>query len=182
MPFALEAVFTAKADDALRAVLKALEDAGLPSAVAAAGGRPHLSLAVATSVEGEQLRATLGAGTRCRPPRALVLASVGSFPGPGGIVFLGAVPTADLLAWHEEVDGMFRPHARDPRPYYAPRSWIPHVTLTYRLDGGQIGRAIEAARACSLPLVAELEGFALTETSPTYVQELWRARFVRRES
>ncbi len=174
MPYALDVVFSTKAEDAIRRIWTAFGDAGIPSAMQSAGGHPHLSLGVATAAEAEPLRKALSAGTRARPPRSLVLGSVGSFPGPGGIVFLGGVPTSELLAWHEEVHGILKGCCRDVRPYYAPKAWIPHVTLTYQLDGEQIGRALDVARSAGLPIVAEFAGFALMETSPTSVKELWR--------
>jgi hypothetical protein len=84
-------------------LLSGMVDAGLPSLATRTHRRhrPHVSLAVAGSLSGADLTRLRSVLTAHQP--TLHLYVLGTFPGPGGALFLGVPVVADLLAFHADV-------------------------------------------------------------------------------
>jgi hypothetical protein len=154
---ALEMYFDSRADAAVRRMWQVLSEAGLPSLATMTHRqhRPHVSLTVAQSLAGADL-AALRSVLMSRQP-TLHLYVLGTFPGGGGVLFLGVPVTADLLAFHDDVHRALADQPVEHWPYYLPGNWVPHCALAEGLD--------EAGAATAFGLLYGYEPITATVTS-----------------
>ena len=132
-----------------------------------AGGRPHVTLAVADGLDlaaAERLVADVARSTR---PLPVAFASLGAFATDPAVLFLAPVVTAELLRAHEQLHARVAAVADRPWPYDAPGAWVPHCTLAERLPRANLGLAVAAAAEASvLPLAGTLDRVAILEFPP----------------
>ncbi len=127
----------------------ALEDVGVPTLLTTTHRRhrPHVSLVVAEDLDPE---AVLGAvGPVPREPLRLEVHSVGLFPE--GVLFLACVPTTELLEEQRRVHGATATLVRGPSPFGEAGSWVPHLTLSWKVTPVQAAAALPVVRD-ALPL------------------------------
>jgi 2'-5' RNA ligase len=146
MAYAVVLTLDPRSEEAIRRLWDGLADAKLTVALRDGGATPHITLAVfgtqsplppfpaAGKGDGEERAGGLGAGLGEIPQLELYLSHVGVFPGDEGVVFAGATPTSELLALHKAVHEVMGPQMGEPRAYYLPGRWVPHVTLAIRLN------------------------------------------------
>jgi 2'-5' RNA ligase len=65
-------------------------------------------------------------------PFTIQTAGLGIFTGANPILYLSLSKSRKLMEIHEEIWREVMPAAVNPNMYYAPGSWIPHITLAYR--------------------------------------------------
>lgn len=158
MALAVELGFDPRAESAVLAVWEAVAAASGSRLLLDLRVRPHVSLAVypegAPGAE-DAFRAIRAA------PLPFAFASVGTFPGDEGVVFLAPVVDEALLRFHRDW------HALAPggNPHYAPGAWVPHCTVGFRL--ADVGSALASARAL-LPIRGRYESIALIEYDPGF--------------
>jgi 2'-5' RNA ligase len=58
-------------------------------------------------------------------------AGLGIFTGPRPILYLPLVKTLELMRLHERIWKAELKYLVQPNAYYAPGSWIPHITIAY---------------------------------------------------
>jgi len=133
----IELVFDSSTDSLIRADWVRLQAAGLPSLAAhtSPSNRPHITLAA-----GADLRAD-GDGQWQALPMDITFSGAIVFPaGPGRYVLARAVLlTAPLLDLHRRLH-------RDlsgALPLTLPGAWTPHVTISRRIPGHQLGTAMD---------------------------------------
>jgi len=158
---ALEIYFDPVAERRLRTLWAALDEAGVPNLGTFTHGRhrPHISLVVADALGPDAVAAAL-AELRLPPPLTLSFQHVGQFPG--GVLWLGPAPTADLLALHalvlERLDGA----GIEVSDLYRPGTWVPHCTLSMTARREAVSRAVPVC--CDvLPLAATLTAAAIAD-------------------
>jgi 2'-5' RNA ligase len=129
MVAALEIYFDQYAERRLRRLWSALGEAGVPNLGTHTHRlhRPHLSLAVADALDPEPVAAAL-AGMTLPPPLRLSLQHVGQFPG--GVLWLGPAPTAELLDLHAEALERLDRAGVEVSELYRTGIWVPHTTLS----------------------------------------------------
>ncbi|MHC4576232.1 MAG: 2'-5' RNA ligase family protein [Planctomycetota bacterium] len=152
--YAIELLFDADADAAVRKVWERVRDASGSSLLFDLEARPHVSLAVYDDADAAVLEeAVFGFDTA---PLDFALASAGSFPGEEGVIFIAPVADEALLAlhrrWHHGCPGSL--------PHYRPGSWVPHCTVGIRLAEPALGSALAVARR-ALPLRGRFEAITL---------------------
>lgn len=142
MVHSIELVFDAHIEAAIRRVWADLAGAGIPSQAPAS--RPHVTLAVAESVDPE-VDGMLGPVAQRLPLHCAIGAPV--LFGRANVVFARlVVATSELLALHAEVHRLCGPHlVPGPMPNSLPGQWTAHVTLARRVGGHQLGRALRIA-------------------------------------
>jgi len=183
MGLAIVLGFDAAADRAVRGVWEAVRAATGSGKLYDLRARPHVSLAVYPEGRGGLPfgEATAGwpleeAVRRFRAePLPFVLASVGTFPGAEGAVFLAPVVDEPLLRLHREW------HAIAPggREHYSPGAWVPHCTVGFNLPDAAVPSAVAAA-AARLPIRGRYESLVLIEFDPkgtAPIRELVERRF-----
>lgn len=162
MPFAVEIFFAESAERRVRNLWSALEKAQIPSRVKTGGFRPHLTLAVFDG-HTEDFPARLKQFAQNLPPLTLCFPSVGIFPQPEGVVFFGAVLSAELSSVHEAFHQEFAGSLHGSREYYRPGQWIPHCTLAIGLTPEEIPGAVRVFASEPLPLTAQAQKIGLVE-------------------
>lgn len=152
MAYAIGMFFEEEADAAVRRLWRRLASAGLPSleTLGHARHRPHVTLAVTdlpvASIDVEVLP-------------SVQLPVLGTFAGDGGVLFLGAVVSAPLLALHA---GVCR-RLHEQWAHYVPGSWVPHCTLAMGLTPAQLSAAA-GVLAGFRPIAARVVGVGVVDT------------------
>jgi 2'-5' RNA ligase len=169
--YAVEWQFDAVADAAVRRLWAALEAAGVPTPGREAG-RPHLSLARCDAPDPAALAAAAARFARAASAFPIELGALGVF-APEGWVFLAPVGSASLLhrharvhAWLERLAGSAAGVTVVHRDRYVPGRWVPHCTLTTRLEPALAARAVEVCLGTDLPRTARVERIGLTHYPP----------------
>lgn len=161
MVAALELYFDPAATRRVSTLWTALEASGIPSMKGLIGGRhrPHLSLTGAPELDGPAIATALD-GLDVAPPLRLRLDHIGQFVGR--VLWLGPVPSAELLAHHAIVHNRLEAAGITGFDVYRPGSWVPHVTLSMRVPHAKMGAAI---RLCMdvLPIEATLSGAGVAD-------------------
>jgi 2'-5' RNA ligase superfamily len=161
MVAALELYLDPVAEGRLRRLWDALEEGGVPSLRDLTHGRhrPHLSLVAARELDGPTVAAAL-AGVPVAPPLRLRLDHIGLFRGR--VLWLGPVPTRELLDHHAAVHARLSAHAVPMFPEYLPGAWVPHCTLSLRVPHAAIPTALRLVLD-TLPIEATLAGAAVAD-------------------
>jgi hypothetical protein len=158
---ALEVYFDQGAERRLRTLWTALEEAKVPNLGTHTHRRhrPHLSLVGADALEPAAVVAALST-MHIPPPIALSFQHVGQFPG--GVLWLGPAPTAELLALHAAVVGRLDAAGVVISELYRPGTWVPHCTLSMTARRDAVARAVPI---CSdvLPLAATFTSAAVVD-------------------
>ena len=161
MVAALELYLDTAATRRIRVLWDALEAEGVQSmrSLLEQRHRPHVSLAVAPRFDPEQVAAAL-AGTTVAAPLRLSFQHAGQFVGR--VLWLGTVPTVELLEHHRRVHDQLAAAGITLVEHYQPGRWVPHCTLSMRVPNTLMAAAV---RRCLevLPLEATVVGAALTD-------------------
>jgi 2'-5' RNA ligase len=142
MVHSVELVFDPDTEAAIRHIWDGLREVGIPSQAPAS--RPHATLTVAERIDPEVDEVLRPVAARlpipCRIGAPLV------FGRSQVILTRLVVPTAQLLALHDDVYRLCLPHvAPEPMANSIPGQWTAHVTMARRVHGNQLGRALRVA-------------------------------------
>jgi len=156
--------FDDQADAQVRRLWALLVDAGLPSLATRTHQRhrPHVTLTVTESLTDADLSGVRQAV--CDADVVLDLPTLARFPSPGGVLFVGVVVTAPLLALHERVHEALRSQPVTHWPHYLPGRWIPHCTLAQDLDRQQMADAVKLLHDVE-PIRARVTSVGITDTT-----------------
>jgi len=159
MVAAIELYFEPVAERRLRTLWTALERADVPTLAdhTHRRHRPHLSLAVADEFPPEPVAAALGV---LALPVPVSLQHVGLFPG--GVLWLGPAPTADLLALHRATVARLDAAGIPFWPLYRPDGWVPHCTLSMVARREAVAKAVPLCFDI-LPLATSLVAAAVVD-------------------
>ena len=141
MVAAVELSFDRPAERRIRVLWDALEAAGIPSMRGLLDGRhrPHLSLAVAETLDPAAVRAALE-GFDIAPPLALSFQFTGVFVGR--VLWLGPAPSVGLLGHQAQLWRRLSTAGVTVSPLYAPGTWVPHCTVSMRVPRPVLTEAI----------------------------------------
>jgi 2'-5' RNA ligase len=136
---AVAVFFDDKADKAVRALWRRLDQAGVPSLAEHPNGRwpPRVTFALAKSIP-RKTRDALRAELRTLAIPSLWLSTLGTFPNTENVLMLGAVVDAELLAVHSAIHDVLAGQVQSPSAYWMPGSWVPHCTLTQGVEHHQM--------------------------------------------
>lgn len=145
MAHSIELLFDSDSGAAIRDMWQALAGAGLPSQVYVKSptNRPHVTLLAAQRI-GPDVDDLLRALADRLPIGAVVGAPL-LFGGPRLTLARLIVPSAELLALHEDVYRLSLTHlVGEPFPHCQPGHWTAHATLGRRFGVAQVGAALGA--------------------------------------
>ncbi|WP_433298779.1 2'-5' RNA ligase family protein [Actinoplanes sp. CA-030573] len=161
MVAAIELYLDVDATRRVRTLWRALESDGIPSmgSLLAQKHRPHVSLAAARTLAPAEVVAALS-GMRVAREMTLDLDFVGQFLGR--VLWLGVVPTAELLEHHRRVHEGLVAGGVEVWDLYGPGRWVPHCTISMRVPNPKMGAAV---RRCLefLPIRATVVGASVTD-------------------
>lgn len=167
---AIELYFDAATERAVLDLRNLLYDAGIRPDPGLIEARPHLTM---TILEGDRIPVDLvrsfAAAAR---PRTVRLASLATFPGEQGVLFLAPTPDDGLLGLHRDLHDRLRGSASASRQAYEPEAWIPHCTLEKDIAPADIPRAFDVLRRAFRPIEGELVEVAAIRFPPLEVVEL----------
>lgn len=159
MAHSIELLLDGATEASIVATWKALADAGLPSQVNVKSptNRPHVTLIAAQRI-GAGVDDVLRALTD-RLPFDCVVGCPLVFGGPRLALARLIVPSAGLLALHEDVYRLSAPHLTGaPFEHCAPGHWTPHATLGRRYTADEIGPALGVVNGAGGDLAARIVG------------------------
>ena len=148
MAHSIELLLDPDSEVAIRADWRALDDAGLPSQVRVKSptNRPHVTLLAAERISPEVDDVLRGIADRL--PVACVVGAPLVFGGPRHTLARLIVPSADLIALHDEVFRLSVPYlSGEPFPHCRPGHWTAHATLGRRLTAEEVGAAMAVINA-----------------------------------
>ena len=90
---------------------------------------PHFSWQTAETYQIDTVRKKLSYLTESIAPFHFTTSGLGVFINHRKIIFLIIVKTRLLLEIHQTLWDEVAKYGNDSRPYYAPESWIPHISL-----------------------------------------------------
>ncbi|MFZ6031331.1 MAG: 2'-5' RNA ligase family protein [Chloroflexota bacterium] len=90
---------------------------------------PHFTWQVVAQYDFNQFEPRVSALARAASPFTVRTAGLGIFSGPSPILYIQLVKDARLLSMHEQIWQHSQCCAVSLSPYYAPESWVPHITL-----------------------------------------------------
>ncbi|MEU7753848.1 2'-5' RNA ligase family protein [Micromonospora sp. NPDC049101] len=161
MVAAVELYLDPDATRRIRVLWDALEAEGVQSmrSLLEQRHRPHVSLAVAPRLDPAQVAEALH-GTVVAAPLRLDFQHAGQFVGR--VLWLGPVPTPEMLAHQRMVSDRLTAAGVALSEHYRPGRWVPHCTLSMRVPNALMAAAV---RRCLevLPLAATVVGAALTD-------------------
>lgn len=162
MAYALELHLDAAAAEAVRGLWAALDGAGERSLAGAPHPVPHVSLAVFERWEQRRAEGALAGALRGAFGLPLTLGSLGFFPGPAPVAFLGVAPTLALVAAHRAVLGALEPAIAGLWEHYRADALVPHCTLIMAVRDPAVVATTAVGR---LPITARVTGAAVVEVS-----------------
>ncbi|GGM44591.1 2'-5' RNA ligase [Longimycelium tulufanense] len=164
MADALEMFFDDRADEAVRALWRRLEESGVSSLPTRTHRRhrPHVSLAVAGTIP-SRTRAALRGDLALLSIPALWLYTLGTFPTEQNGLFLGAVVDTELIAVHSAVHDTLASKVKHPSAYYLPGAWVPHCSLAQDIPAEQLVTGFAALHPVE-PIRAEVVEIGVTDT------------------
>ncbi|GII04625.1 2'-5' RNA ligase family protein [Planobispora takensis] len=161
MVAALELYLDPVAEKRIRTLWDALAREGVPSMRDLLKGRhrPHVSLISAPRLDGPAVAAALR-GMEVAVPLGLRFDFVGQFLGR--VLWLGPVPTPQLLAHHAAVHERLAAAGITGFDVYRPGAWVPHCTLSMRVP---FPKLLDALRLCMdvLPIEATVVAAAVAD-------------------
>lgn len=162
MQYAVEMYFDAASELRLNSLWDEFAKFGA-SSMRDSESRPHVSLAIADSVDLQATHELLDRFGRCTNAFPISLRSLGFFIFRGHIAYLAPKVTPELLALHGRFFREFSVLASRIWPYYEPAVWVPHCTIAIGLLPQHLPPAFDACEAFGLPLDGRVVEIALTE-------------------
>ena len=97
------------------------------------------------------------------PPFPIAFSSLGTFPSPEGVVFLGITSAEPLMRIGSSVQAALGNFSGSVNRIFSPGVWVPHCTLAMGLPLDRIPLAIQVCQHIPLPISATVESIALVE-------------------
>lgn len=159
MIFGAALTFDSGTEREIRRLWQSTVDAGMPSILPQLDYPPHMTLALAETLDAPALHHDLLPWLAEQTPLAVQFATLGVFLGDGeGVITLEPVVNRALLDLHEQLYSFIHRRALNIPPYYAPGAWSPHVTVGFRVPKAQIGRHVEVLRSANPPRAGHITG------------------------
>jgi hypothetical protein len=163
VPFAIELFLDERADHRIRQIWAALDEHGLPSlgSIPDSDYHPHVTLSVFEHGDPAQVADALRPILTTSVGLSLPLAPLGFFLTDEAPIFLGVVPSSQLLTLHHAVHKAIEPLVDTVWPYYRPDALLPHCTLAVGVTGK--ARAVDVVARFPTPIPARASGAHLVE-------------------
>jgi len=171
MGFAVELYFDGATERAVRDVRTALAGEGVRAVLDELGDRPHISLAVASQLDGRSLEPHLRQLAANMTPFAITLDIVSTFATEEGVVFLAPVASEPLSRAHAALHRILAKLEIVSFPYYTAAQWTPHCTVAQGVEPHMLAQTLAACRRSFRPITGEIREVGLVSFRP--VQRLY---------
>jgi hypothetical protein len=137
---------------------------------------PHFTWQGADYYDISLLEAELEKIARLTPPLVVHTEGLGLFTGPSPVIYLPLVNGPAMLRFHQDMWERVHPMAHNPNRYYAPGTWIPHISLALRdVTHANIGCAMLQLAFRPLNLTLHVNNLALVYQIGDQVGQLYRS-------
>ena len=143
MAYAVELYFDPQSEKRVSELIELLNDHGIEGTMSELAARPHISLAVITEADEDELLACTAKFAQTIQQFQFQLAAIGAFPTKENVVLLSPVVTHELLACHDAFHQHLAAAGIESSPYYTPGNWIPHCTVEMNFPDEKFTQAIE---------------------------------------
>jgi 2'-5' RNA ligase len=126
---------------------------------------PHLTMLVWPDGDGQPIAACLSEAA-AMAPREITIGTLGIAPGESGVLWLGVVTTAPLLALHAHLAAMVDAGIH---PHYRPGAWMPHVTLVMAVPAARLAAAVECVAQRFAPFTASIRTIEVARFPPVQI-------------
>lgn len=167
MSYAIEVYFDRETEQKIFALWQHLREANYPCTMLQANYRPHVSLMVSEGIKRAKLESALHEWSSTQSPISLTFSTVTTFPGDGGVVFLKVDASAFLRQWQQSTWENFSHLLEEPRSYYEPNVWVPHCTITERVEIGEREALIAYCQQLPWPRQGLGGAVGIAETTPS---------------
>lgn len=152
MPCGAILTFETQVDSEIRGLWHGIADAGFPSSMPGLDTPPHLTLLACEEIDLTGLKkAGFDEFMAAQAAVPVEFPGLGIFTGPLPVIYLAAAPAIRLLALHSAFWDLVAPFCRGLNEYYAPGTWVPHVTLDHTFPINQTGAIIQALLGMTIP-------------------------------
>lgn len=166
MGFAVELYFDSQTERALRDLRKILTEAGVQPVLDEIGDRPHISLAVFSQVDPDELLIELKDFAREVDVMPITLSAIGSFPTADAVLFLAPAITQELMDVHWDLHQLIGDLKLHPHAYYMPDRWVPHSTIAQNIQPELVATAFDICRKSFKPINAKIIEIGLVRFRP----------------
>lgn len=105
---------------------------------------PHFSWQIAEEYDWNAMANSLPKIAREIAPFAIQTSGLGIFSGKSPVIYIPVIRTELLNTIHKRIWDELDKIAERPSPYYAPRDWMPHISLAYTdVSQENIGCAVD---------------------------------------
>lgn len=144
--YAVELYFDQEMENRILAFRDSIYKLGLNPVLGKMGDRPHISLAVFTDADPEQLIRITSEFSKGQHKFEVQLDAVGMFATPSNVVYLSPTPTLQLLALHQAYHKILSKEKINSSRYYFFERWMPHCTIEFELPDDQFDLALRLCK------------------------------------
>jgi 2'-5' RNA ligase len=166
MGFAVELYFDPQTEKSLRDLRKVLTNAGVSPVLDEIGDRPHISLAVFSQIDPDELLEELKDFAGELDMMSITLSAVGSFPTADAVLFLAPAITQELMDVHWDFHQLLADLKLHPHAYYLPDRWVPHCTIAQNIQPELVATAFDVCRKSFKPVNAKITEIGLVRFRP----------------
>ena len=92
---------------------------------------PHFSWQIAEAYDRPRLEKALREIAREADPLKVTTTGLGLFTGANPVLYIPLVKDAEMVAFHASLWKAVAPYSINPSSFYAPHTWVPHITLAH---------------------------------------------------
>ena len=144
--YAVELYFDRETEHRILAFRDSIYQLGLNPVLGKMGDRPHISLAVFTEVDKQQLITITSDFAKTQRGFNVQLDAVGMFATPSNVVYLAPTPTVQLLEIHQAFHHLLCKEKINSSHYYFIEKWMPHCTIEFELPDDQFDLAVSLCK------------------------------------
>ena len=125
---------------------------------------PHFTWLLADNLEIQKTRKALAEITAEASTMTLHTFGLGIFTGDQPVLYLPIVKSSKMIALHEKIWEQIIPLSDDPKMYYSPVLWVPHITLALNdLNQDNLTCAVNAIASEPIELFIKVDNLAIAE-------------------
>ena len=172
MAYGVGLIFDRQTDASIRGVWQKLHDRGMVTPLCLPGSLPHISLILSETLRVDEALERIEETARALPRLEIRFSTLGVFTHPDLVLFYGITPTAELIGFHAALKQAYLQCTTALIPASQPGAWVPHCSLTGRLDSSQVQAGIMVAAGTPLPFVTQYIELAVVEFDRSGVKTL----------
>ncbi|MCP4140071.1 MAG: 2'-5' RNA ligase family protein [Chloroflexi bacterium] len=166
MGYAVEFYFDSQTEKSVLNLRHILAEQGISSTLGNLKDRPHISLAVFSDVDCDNLIELTKVFSNHSEPFNFQLGAISTFLTDENVLYLSPIPTRQLLDCHLRFHTQLEKDKLIPSKYYLPTNWMPHCTVEMNIPNEQFARAVEICKKTFSPLHGSFQEIGVVKFRP----------------